>query len=431
MKNTFHLLILSSAIFITHCVPVSTTNYSINKSLIYDDHKYEPIVGLSELYPFTSSLNSDLENPVVELGDEKGMFLQFDVFQQNYEPFTVRYIHCNKNWQPSNLASIRFLDEFNQFNIQNYTYSVNTRRPYVQYNIRLATPKISGNYLVVVSRGSNEKDYILTRKLLVVSHQVSTTTTTLMTRVVKDRNSNQQIDISVNHAQLQGMTPSRDLSLVILQNHRWQNAIINLKPTFQRPDQSLLEYKHFTGENTFPGGNEFRFFDLRSIDFRGMNVANVQKDDDRILAFLGSDRSRMNQAYAQINQDLNGKFYIVDSDPGDSQMMNEYVDVYFELQSDSIEGNVYVLGRYNQWQLSAENRMQYDNLRNSYRAKVRLKQGYFNYCYWVESDNKDGFYFEGSHFQTKNDYEVLVYYRNPINNYDEIVGYESIKTNYY
>ena len=428
MKNRLLTIIFVLIIALTQCVPVHTNTSSLSKILRYEDHNYENSVGLSEIYPFSPSLNNDLENPIVEVNDENGFYLQFDLFQESYTPLNVRYIHCNADWQPSRLTPIRYLDEFNSFNIENYSYSVNTRKPYVQYSIQLATPKISGNYLVVVSRGSNDNDYLLSRRVMVYTNGVTTESKVVISKLVKDRNTHQQIDFTLNYGRIKDVIPSRDLSVVMLQNHRWDEAIRTLSPTRVIPDQFTLEYHHFNGENTFAGINEFRFFDLRSIDFRGINVANVQKEDTCILAYVEMDKPRTNRAYS-LNNDINGRFYTVNSDPGDSQMMNEYVDVYFELKSDKIAGDVYVLGRYNQWRKNSENLMQYDPARNSYRAKLQLKQGYYNYMYWLDHATLPTYYLENAHNQTNNDYEILVYYRAPFNNYDELVGYEFIAAN--
>ncbi len=427
MKKTTSILISLSFIMLTHCFPVSTSTSTISKTLVYDDHNYEPIVGLSEVYPYSPLIDNDLENAVVEVGNEMGFYLQFDLFQENYIPLNVRYIHCNADWTPSNLPAIRFLDQYNLFNIENYNYSVNTRKPYVQYSMRLPTPKISGNYLLVISRGTNDKDYLLTRRVLVFSNDVSTQANVSLSKMVRDRSTHQQIDFSLNYGRLKDAIPSRDLSVVILQNHRWDQALKDLTPTLTRPDQSMLEYRHFNGENTFPAGNEFRFFDLRSIDFRGMNVANVQKEDSRILAFIGLDKPRTNLAYSQLN-DINGRFYLVNSDPGDSQLMSEYVDVYFELQTKKLNGDIYLIGRYNQWAKNTSNLMHYDESRSSYRTKLQLKQGYYNYAYSLESESNPESYIENSHFQTINEYEILVYFRSPYNNFDELVGYQSLKS---
>ncbi len=36
--------------------------------------------------------------------------------------------------------------------------------------------------------------------------------------------------------------------------------------------------------------------------------------------------------------------------------------------------------------------------------------------------------FEGSHYETENDYTVLIYYRNPRERYDRVIGVQTINT---
>ncbi|MFY0601883.1 MAG: DUF5103 domain-containing protein [Cyclobacteriaceae bacterium] len=430
MKNRAPFIILISGWLINSCVPVSNTTYTPDKKLIHDNVNYESKVGMVKLFPFSHNLQSDLENPVLNINNSDGFFLEFDLFEENYSNLNARFIHCNKNWSPSNLADIRFLDQYNSFTINDYQYSANTRHQYVKYGVRLPTPKISGNYLVVVSSASNDQDIIFSRRVLVFENNIGVNGSVKMSTSVAKRNANQQVDFNLSYKNLQNVNPLQDFHVAILQNHNWKVAIQGLKPTLIRHDQSYLEYFHFNSENNLMGLNEFRYFDLRSIDFRGMNVSNIQKNENSVIAFLGLDKPRTGLAYSQLIEDLNGNYFLVNSDPGDSQLQSEYVDVIFELMTDQIDGKVFVAGQFNNWQLTSQNNMTYDAKRNSYRAKIRLKQGYYDYMYWVDSENLPINHFEGNHFQTDNDYEILVYYRNPINNFDELAGYKALKTNF-
>jgi len=54
-----------------------------------------------------------------------------------------------------------------------------------------------------------------------------------------------------------------------------------------------------------------------------------------------------------------------------------------------------------------------------------LKQGWYNYVYsFVRNGgiNEASELFEGSHYETENDYTVIVYYRNPRGRYDRVLG---------
>jgi hypothetical protein len=59
----------------------------------------------------------------------------------------------------------------------------------------------------------------------------------------------------------------------------------------------------------FSGGSEFRFFDLRSLNYPGRNVASVNKTVKPYEVYVATDKSHGGEAYSQI-EDLNGNFMI-------------------------------------------------------------------------------------------------------------------------
>ncbi|WP_258103334.1 type IX secretion system plug protein domain-containing protein [Marinoscillum sp. MHG1-6] len=424
MKYYSLLLILSCYLF--SCVPVSTTTYTTNKQLTYEDQEYEPYVGFVQVFSASSSPYAQVENPVIKLGQTNGIQVVFDLLEDNYHPISLKLIHCDHRWTPSGLADIRFLDEYNSFNVPDYQYSSNTRIPYISYTAILPTPKISGNYLIVAYNGSNERDILFSRRVLVFESRASVAAEVKMSPSVSRRSEKQQIDFGVAYKGLGNLNPLKDLNIVILQNHRWSTANFGLQPTQVRADQQYQEYSHLTGENEFPGGNEYRFIDFRSVDYRGMNISNVIQEDNRIVAFTALDKPRGNLAYSQLNQDINGSYYLQNTDPGDIPRNSEYAHVFFELSTPKVSKPVYIIGRFNNWAKEISNQMSYDEDRQSYRGKLLLKQGFYNYAYESEGSNS----LEGDFFQTRNEYEILVYYRNPTKNYDELVGYQKVKSNF-
>jgi hypothetical protein len=73
--------------------------------------------------------------------------------------------------------------------------------------------------------------------------------------------------------------------------------------------------------------------------------------------------------------------------------------------------------------------MSYNSGKGVYELSLYLKQGFYNYQYFVDSPQLSSDYFEGSHFETENVYEVLVYYRPFRPNADLLVGYFVIPVN--
>ena len=74
--------------------------------------------------------------------------------------------------------------------------------------------------------------------------------------------------------------------------------------------------------------------------------------------------------------------------------------------------------------------MKWDASRNVYVSELLLKQGWYDFQFAEKkADEMDSLPIEGSHFQTENEYEVFVYYRNLGSRYDQLAGYSFIQPN--
>ena len=70
--------------------------------------------------------------------------------------------------------------------------------------------------------------------------------------------------------------------------------------------------------------------------------------------------------------------------------------------------------------------MTYNSDRLAYILDVMLKQGYYNYVYAFKAKGDsvpDITEVEGMHFETENDYMILVYDRPFGDDYDHLIGY--------
>lgn len=426
MKN---ILIVTTLILFTRCEPIPSQSTSTNKQLVYDDYNYEDIVGMAQIIPTSNGELEYLENPVVDLNDNTTTLqLQFDLLTDKFEYLAAKIYHCNRDWSNSILRDMEYLNDINTFRITEYDYSLNTVKPYINYRFEIPKPKISGNYIVSIFRRGNPKDVLLNRKFLVINNTASIDQLVRISTTVAKRDQNHQIDFSVNYGRVQVNSPTQDLSIVMLQNHRWQDARRGMKPTLIRPNENYMEFKPLNLETNFSGWNEFRFIDLRTLDVTGRNVGNIAIATDKINVRLGLDPSRKGQVYTQNLRDVNGNYILQSNDIGDVPLNSDYADVRFYVKSEQIDGDVYVTGRFNNWSLSDLNKMRYDERNGLYTSNIQLKQGYYDYQYLVDAPNTEPHLLEGSHFQTENDYEILVYYRKPGNVNDEIIGYKKFNS---
>lgn len=88
-------------------------------------------------------------------------------------------------------------------------------------------------------------------------------------------------------------------------------------------------------------------------------------------------------------------------------------------------GSLYVMGDFCSWQYTADNRMFWNAAKGCYEASLLLKQGWYNYEFAFLPDGasvSEGFHFEGSHWETENDYLVFTYFRDPTTRYDRLTG---------
>ena len=427
------LIITCFIILLYACVPlnpVNTGTYTGNKTLVYDDHVYEPDVKTVLLNPTRNNLVELTQPAVLPIRQRDKLVLSFDYLYGGTEDFRARVIHCNANWAPSNFDNIEILNAYNEFRIEQFEQSFNTRVPYMHYTFELPTVKLPGNYLLVIYRGNNPDDLILSARYMIVDNRTLVEPRVGLSTGIVERVTNQQIDFSIDYSSLEVNDPASEIKVVIRQNQRWDNAITGLKPTFIKNFEQRLSYEFFNLENNFPGGNEFRFFDLRSINFPGQNVDKIDLTENSITANLMLDRSRKDEAYTFI-QDLNGAFIIEKVDATDPDIEADYVNVNFFLQSPRLEeGKVFVLGAMNNWQKKQANSMVYSEQLEGYIGGQLVKQGWYNYIYDVQGAKTGNSYLlEGSHSQTENLYEIFVYHRGIGSRGDLLTGYLRINPN--
>lgn len=420
------------ALFISSLLPLSETenngNSLNNKKLIFKDATYEEEIRTVRLYPNSGNPN-DKFLPAVEPLGEGRLFLEFDDLVEAHEEYRVKIIHCNADWTKSKLRNLDYLNDFNEFNINQFTYSVDTKIGYVHYEFRLPRVKLPGNYLLVAYRGSDEKDIILSKRFMVYQPNVNVRISSNLNGLTSIRRTNQQIDFDVIYDDFELMDPMQTVKVVIRQNQRWDNIITIDKPNFIRELENRLEYRFFDFSNNFSAANEYRFFDLRSLRYPGQQVYKVDISKRPISAFIMADQPRIYQAYSQYN-DLNGNFIIQNSDMGGGDASSDYLFVNFTLDTkEKLAGDIYVVGQMNNYDRDKSSKLTYNEQAKVYQGELLLKQGWYDYQYHIEADTLNYNYLEGNHFETENEYEILVYYR-PMNlRSDVLIGYNQFRIN--
>ena len=434
------LLLLATA-----CVPLGTPitstapaapgtqrppEYYADKTLRYQDYTYSPEVRSVQCYVATGQPNEVFQPPVVPLGQSQGIVLEFDVLAEQSQRYSAKLIHCDADWQASVLTDMQFLNEINDFIITDYRVGTGTKVPYFHYRMRAPGVKISGNYLLVVQSAGGVP--VVSRRLLVYENQVQVALQPGIVVGGQERYTLQQLDFGISYASVDLVNPAVEVKVVLRQNFRWDNAKYNLRPTFVRDAERRLDYQYFGFENAFPGLSEYRYFDTRSVQAPGIGVLHLDPRTNPTTVTLQPETTRSQQAYNQY-QDANGQRVFESREYGNGATNADYADVTFQLKAaQPAPGTVYAFGALSDWQLKDEFKLAYDETKQLYTGHALLKQGYYNYDFAVAGARgtaPNEVYFEGSHQETENQYDLLVYYRPPGTRADLLIGYQTVDMN--
>lgn len=399
-------------------------------SQVYEDRVFSEHVHSVRLFPMGLQQDSQIDAPVVSISDSRPLVLLFDDIAYDPEQYTAKLIHCDVDWKQSALRNNDFSVNFNEFNILDYSYSVDTRIPYIHYSFTIPPVTKSGNYVLKVYRNRDENDVILTRRFMVYEELFIVGASIVPPTQTEDRRALQQINAIVNYSQVDLIDPSTQVKVIIRQNQRWDNARVLAKPTFLNQNSKIIRYEPFDGSNTFRASNEFRFVDLRFIRATGVNIAEVKVEETVIFANTLVDKPRPGGTYSQY-LDLNGQYIVSTNDRigGNPEIESEYIYTTFYFQADPGR-DVTMLGALTAWGNTPESKMVYDPKSGLYSTSILLKQGWYDYKYAFSSaDGYDSDPIEGSHFETENEYEVMVYYRALGSRYDQLVGYVHLQPN--
>jgi hypothetical protein len=397
---------------------------------VLEDRVFADHVFSARVFPEDGQISSTIDAPVVSLQDSKRLVLLFDDLAYDPELYTAKLIHCNADWQKSGLRDNDFLGTFNQFNVEDYNYSVNTRVPYIHY--RFVVPQVtkSGNYILKVYKNRDESQVLMTKRFMVYESLLNVGAGLVPPTQSEERSTLQQLNVAVNYSQTEVIDPSTQIQVIIRQNQRWDTAKRLVKPTFLNQNSKLIRYESFDGENTFRAGNEFRFIDLRFIRATGVNIASIKVEEAAIYAESNISIPRPTEPYSQY-LDLNGQYVILTNDRpgGNPEVESEYIltNIYYR---DSPGKDIYLVGALTSWGKSPEGKMKWDARKNVYFTEILLKQGWYDFQFAEKSQNGlDSYAIEGSHFQTENEYEVFVYFRNLGSRYDQLAGYAYVQPN--
>jgi type 9 secretion system plug protein len=375
--------------------------------------------------------------PIMNLNSADAFELHFDDLDGDVKTYYYTIVLCNADWTPANLTPFDYIRGFQNVRITNYRTSSIAFTRYTHYQVffpdRNFIPTRSGNYILKVFIEGDTSKLVLTKRFLVVDNKAA-----IVAQVQQPFNQKwfytyQKVVVHVTLNNTINVFNQQDAKVVILQNYTWTNAAYVTRPNIFRGN--YFEY-YDENTNSFPGGKEWRWIDLRSLRLMSDRMQKLDKKGNVTEVYVKPDGDRLNQPYLYY-RDLNGIFTIENIDNVNPYWQGDYARVhfsYFPPGNRPYEGkSVYLYGALTNYTPSDSSKLIFNPDRGAYEKTLFLKQGYYNYSYITVPDKPTGEIFsfentEGNYWGTENAYMVLVYYRAFGSRADELIGYTTLNS---
>lgn len=424
--------------FFTTLLFASTTILAFSQfdKIEYDDVIYEENIHSVRFYPTADTLGV----PIIELGSNETLTLNFDDLGDENKDLYYKIIHCNADWQPSDLTTLEYLEGFEEHQLEDYDFSINTLTDFNNYHLTLPNEDLqwtkSGNYVLVIFEYGNDEKPVFTRRFLVVEPLVKIEQDLVRPTNVQKAKTHQEIDFSILFQGLVVKDARREIRAAVLQNGRWDNAITDISPRFEQGEKVIFDYQD---KIIFPAGKEFRYIDMRSLRFKNERIIAIEEYEDLYEVTLQPDRDWAYAAYQYI-RDANGIFLIQNihlQAINDNDLESDYALVLFSIEKKLPyeTDDIYLFGKMTDWKIQEKFKLAYSDKLQLYAADVLLKQGYYNYTYAVvprgttDTNKVNIAELQGDWYETENEYTILIYHRAFGGRYDRLVGVKRFGSN--
>jgi hypothetical protein len=374
--------------------------------------------------------NPQTNDETAVIGFNERLILRFDDLSNSSTIYRYTIKHFDRNWKDDGLFFTEYANGTLNGLIDQLQYSFNTSQAYTNYTLTFPNekiqPKISGNFELVVYQDSPSKP-LFTKRFCVVEEGANVALNISRTSDARNPNINQRIEVQAIGTNANLTSNLNSLTLNVIQNNNWGLGIYNQKQSSNLGNKILFQQMNLA----FPGNNEFYYFDNKNRSVAVDMVAQVEMLDGINYTYLYPVWAYpMNYQY---QPDANGAFYFRRNDLGierNADREGDYSWVYFALDSEKAEKEIFVLGGFNDFIPTKENQMFYDEIAKKYIAKIYLKQGFYNYI--LATKNNDGSLnfgeINGNFWQTENLYQAFLYYQPFGRSFDGLIGYGEYRT---
>ena len=375
--------------------------------------------------------NDWLSLPIITLNSNDFVNISFDDLTHEYHRYCYKIEHCEADWQTSSaLFESDYIDGFASGNtIDDVQESTNTVQLYTHYSISLPNnkcrPKISGNYRVTIYDENDEKHVVCRAYFMIVEPSMAVHLNVTTNTDIDINGKHQQVEMAIDYGNNIVSNPQTQIKTVVMQNSRWDNAVINAHPQYIKANG--LQWIHCK-DFIFDGGNEYRKFETLDVTHTTMGLESINWDGHNYHAWIWTDEPRPSYIY---DKDANGAFLIRNSDNIDNDVNSDYIITHFRLKSPQTADPIYINGFFTNDRFLPQYEMKWNEKNQQYEGELLLKQGYYSYQYlMMKPEGKlKPVPSEGNFYQTENTYQALIYFKANGDRTDRLVGYTFGKWN--
>lgn len=382
-------------------------------------YAYSPTDNFNERYTNPAILNLNSPN--------SSLILEFDDLRAKYASFSTKIIHCDYDWKKSNLAEMEYLEGFNEFYVNNYDVSQNTKTPYYHYSFKLPKTKISGNFILQVFDNQDSETPVFERKFRIYSQQVGVEGGIIPAQDPQFWRTHQQINLTLDLNNYGISFPQKELKIVIRQNQR-EDKLTEIKNTnLINSGRNTFTLKYFDSQGLFKAGNEYRFVDLSSSFKKGQNIQEIKLGTPDEITLVAQNK-RSNKGYLNA-YDNDGGYLVHNLDQGEIDLNSDYIETKIRLNipyEDSGNKPV-IIGKLVDWK---NTELEFNPNTQLYETTLLLKQGVYDFGFGLKntiSDKIDEDIFEGNFSDATNTYEIMIYHKPPGKRSEELIGYQLLR----
>lgn len=356
--------------------------------------------------------------PIIQLGTNQKLTLTFDELSDLGGQFRLRFTHHDQNWNNSNIPTDWYMIGFNEMTIGGGLKNRLSKPDYFHYRAEFPNDQVnfktSGNYMLHVY------DFSSGVQLFSLPFFVTENEGELTSSVETDYNAgprNEAMDRPFSTFVYSDFIefPQFDLSFYFVQNRFWGDTRKSENYDFSESDRSQF---HLSSQKAY----------YSNFDFIGLNITNFSVDGRKILDWQPAalpPRIILREDVLNFSSDPVFGWGSNFGNPVD-QRDARYASVLFRFQDSgefTAEDGVYLVGDFNQWVLSDNNKLHYNTESGYWEASVLIKQGTYTYKYALKNGTNgiDDVKLSDTITRQQQEYISLVYFNDPDYRYQRLL----------